>query len=258
MILICPICKNELKRIENSYRCLNKHNFDIARQGYLNLNHSTQHGGDSKDSIEARNHFLNNKHYDFLKEEIIKIINEYKPNSLLDLACGQGYYTKDFPVKNKIGIDLSKDALKNASRNDKNTLYLLDTIFNLPIESNSVDIITTIFAPISKEEINRTLKTNGHFIFVGPNENHLIELKENLYSNVLKNELKDIDLSPLKLIKKYSINKKESLMHDDIISLLKMTPYFYKTSKEDIKKIDELDKLDITFDFIISIYEKQY
>ena len=59
MKLICPICNKELERIDKSYKCLNKHTFDIAKQGYLNLNHSSQTGGDSKESIEARNRFLN-------------------------------------------------------------------------------------------------------------------------------------------------------------------------------------------------------
>lgn len=256
MKLLCPICNRELNKDNKAFKCFNKHNFDISKEGYLNLNHSSQHGGDSKESINARNEFLNNDHYLILKEELIKIINDYHPNNLLDLACGQGYYTKDFPVADKIGIDLSKQALKIASKNDKNTTYLLTSIFQVPLENNSIDLITTIFAPLADKEIYRLLRTNAYFIYVTANEDHLIELKENLYDNVIKNEIKDIQINGLELIKKYNLKENKILKHQDIINLLKMTPYFYRTNKEDIKRVEELKELNISFDFIISIYKK--
>ena len=37
MDLICPICGAALLRQEREYRCENRHSFDIARQGYVNL-----------------------------------------------------------------------------------------------------------------------------------------------------------------------------------------------------------------------------
>ena len=35
-----------------------------------------------------------------------------------------------------------------------------------------------------------------------------------------------------------------------------MTPYCYKTSKDDRAKLDKLDKLEITADFDIFVYKK--
>lgn len=256
MVVLCPICNIKLDKYDKTYKCFNGHTFDIAKEGYLNLNHSNQNGGDSKESINARKLFLNKDHYAFLKEELINIIDEYKANNLLDLACGEGYYTKDFPIKDKIGIDLSKTALKQASKRDKNTLYLLTSIFNIPLEDNSIDIITTIFAPLANKEINRLLKTDGHFIYVRPNENHLIELKDILYKEVIKNEIKDIVIEGLIKEKEYNISKKVNLNNEDLLNLFMMTPYFYKTSNEDKNKLETINNLDITFDFIISIYKK--
>ena len=37
MELICPICGEFLQKCEHSYTCPNRHSFDIARQGYVNL-----------------------------------------------------------------------------------------------------------------------------------------------------------------------------------------------------------------------------
>lgn len=256
MKIICPICKEELIKQEKMFKCINKHTFDIAKEGYLNLNHSTQKGGDSIESISARKRFLEKDYYLFLKEELIKLINEYKPNNLLDLACGEGYYTKDFPVKDKIGIDLSKQGLKIASKKDKNTLYLLTSIFDLPIKDNDIDLITTIFAPLSDFEIKRVLKNNGYFIYVRPNKKHLIELKGLLYKEVIENEIKEIKIDGLKLVNEYNIKQNRKINNGDLNDLFMMTPYFYKTSKQDSKIINQINDIDITFDFIISIYKK--
>ena len=58
MNLICPICDNPLFRVENRLVCPEKHSFDIARQGYVNLlpvqrRHSA-HPGDTKQQVLSR------------------------------------------------------------------------------------------------------------------------------------------------------------------------------------------------------------
>ena len=37
MELVCPVCGKRLQRGEKEYRCENRHSFDIARQGHVNL-----------------------------------------------------------------------------------------------------------------------------------------------------------------------------------------------------------------------------
>ena len=56
--------------------------------------------------------------------------------------------------------------------------------------------------------------------------------------------------------KEYNISKKVNLNNEDLLNLFMMTPYFYKTSNDDKNKLEIIDNLDITFDFIISIYKK--
>lgn len=255
MDIVCPICKKVLTKYEKSYKCLNNHNFDIAKQGYLNLNmHNSQTSGDNTLMINARNAFLNNKHYDFLLNEINKHINEN--DNLIDLACGEGYYTSRFNSKHKIGIDLSKQGLKIASKNDHNTLYLLNSIFKNPLEDKCADKIITIFAPIAKEEINRILKDNGEFILVKPDVYHLYELKEVLYEKPYLNEIDDIKIEGLKLNEEIKISDIQTLNSEDLNNLFMMTPYFNTTSIEDKKKLETINSLKITFAFIVDIYKK--
>ena len=120
MNILCPICKEKLTKQDKTLTCPNKHSFDIDKQGYINLNMKAScNTGDEKEMIKARNLFLNEDYYLFLKNKLNEIILKLNPSNLLDLACGEGYYTKDLKVEDKIGIDLSKEALKIASRIDK-------------------------------------------------------------------------------------------------------------------------------------------
>lgn len=256
MEILCPICKEILNRKDKVYKCLNKHSFDIAKEGYLNLNlTSSKNTGDEKNMIKARKAFLEKDYYLFLKEELNKIIINIKPNNLLDLACGEGYYTKDFPIKEKIGIDLSKEALKIASKEDKTTKYILKNIFDVPLKNNSLDLIITIFAPLSKE-INRLLKDDGYFIMVKPDINHLYELKEVVYDKPYYNQIKDNKIDGLVLLDEIKIKETKILNNTDLNYLFKMTPYYHKTSQKDILKLEQVKELKVTFSFIIDIYNK--
>lgn len=255
MNILCPNCHKVLYKVANTYKCENKHSFDIAKEGYLNLNlHNSNNTGDEVNMIKARQSFLNKGYYSFLKDKVNELIDE--EDSLVDLACGEGYYTACFKAKDKIGIDLSKQGLKIASKADKTSTYLLNSIFHNPLEDNSADKIITIFAPIAKEEIVRILKPQGKFILVKPDTDHLIELKKAVYDNPYLNEVAPIEITGLHLEKEINIQKQTNVKKEDILNLFKMTPYYHKTSLSDINKLDSLDSLDITFAFVIAIYNK--
>lgn len=255
MNIICPVCKNKLTKINNTYKCINNHSYDISKQGYINLNmHNSQNTGDNNEMINARKDFLEKGYYDFLLNEVNKLLS--MDDSLVDLACGEGYYTSRFIAKDKIGIDLSKQGLKIASKNDKNTTYLLNSIFHNPLENNSADRIITIFAPIAKEEIVRVLKKNGKFILVKPDEKHLYELKQAIYDNPYLNQIEDIEIDGLTLEKEIKISNKATLNNKDIHNLFMMTPYYNTTSKNDKEKLEFIDDLEITFSFIVDVYSK--
>lgn len=170
----------------------------------------------------------------------------------MDLGCGTGYYTNNLNV-NVLGFDISKDAINKASINKQNN-YFVSSSNNIPLEGNSIDFILTVFAPSFEEEIIRLLKDDGIFSLVTPAQNHLYELKETIYNNPYLNSEKDQDFKTLKLVKKEEIKYKTLIKYDDIFNLLKMTPYFYKTNKEDLLKITS--DLLVTIHFNVSVYKK--
>ena len=255
MNILCPVCKKILNGSDKIYSCENRHSFDIAKEGYLNLNlKNSQNTGDNTEMIRARKAFLEKGYYDFLRQEINKNINEN--DGLVDLACGEGYYTSFFKAKDKIGIDLSKTGLKIASKADKTTTYLLCSIFHDPLEDKSADVILTIFAPIAKEEIVRILKDDGIFILVKPDKDHLYELKEKIYDHPYYNEVEEITINGMALYKEIPISRKTLVKKEDLNNLFRMTPYYNTTSINDKEKLKDLDDLSISFSFLIDIYRK--
>ncbi|MBR2577456.1 MAG: methyltransferase domain-containing protein [Erysipelotrichaceae bacterium] len=256
MDLLCPVCKESLIKDINRYHCTNGHSFDIAKEGYLNLNlKSSVRSGDEKEMVRARKAFLEKRHYMFLRDRLNEIIDDLHPESLLDLGCGEGYYTQSFKAKEKLGMDLSKEALRLASRYDKSTMYVLKTIFDVPLTDNSSDLILTIFAPVSKE-IRRVLKDDGFFILVRPDAKHLYELKETVYDSPYLNETEDIRIDGLELMNEYKTDSKAVLHNEELLNLFKMTPYYHKTSFEDFNKLAAVSELAVTFSSIIDLYKK--
>ena len=61
---ICPVCKSEFTKNNNSYICRNNHCFDISKKGTVNLLRSNKSShGDDKLMVNARRSFLDKGYY---------------------------------------------------------------------------------------------------------------------------------------------------------------------------------------------------
>lgn len=253
-MISCPICNEKLIFNEKGGDCLNRHHFDRAKQGYYNLNlNQRKQTGDNKEMVDHRHQFLSQGYYDFLSDEVKGYLKDARNQTIVDLACGEGYYTHQFPHQ-AIGIDLSKEALKIASRTDKSSTYLVASMAKLPLQNESVDWITKLFAPTFEDEMVRVLKTGGYALLVEGGPKHLLQMKEVLYEVTVENELKL--LNNLKLVEEKMISKTTLLKQKDIEHLLAMTPYQYKTPPQAIERLLSLSALEITFEFNIRLYQK--
>lgn len=256
MEIICPVCGAKLIRENRSAVCAGRHSFDYARQGYLNLliRQSTDHG-DNREMVQARTRFLNSGAYAFLKDELVRISEEYRPGILADLGCGEGYYTCGLAADEKYGFDMSKDAVRHASASDKSTQYIIASIFHLPMPDQCADMALTCFAPFAGSEVMRILRPGGIFVFVSPAPKHLAELKQVLYDRPYDNAAVPLNTGLTKE-KEYVT---EHVFHADqtmIQNLFMMTPYAHRTSENDIRKLSSVQSLDITASFLIRIFRK--
>lgn len=253
----CPICHEPLVHEGRIFRCKNGHSFDQARQGYVNLSRKQKASGDNAEMVKARTAFLESGLYDFLQEDVQALLKTLHPKTYLDLGCGEGYYTRRFAqeAREAYGIDLSIPAIAHTAGQDKKTQYIVGSIYDLPFDDESMDVLTSIFTPIPSQEAARVLKKDGMLITVTPGKMHHYELKEVLYPTVrLNDELKELE--GYELVEQKEISRVQHV--DDVKALLDMTPYRYKTSKEGLAKIDALrDGLDVTFDFLISQWRKK-
>lgn len=254
--LVCPICQQPLSRNEKSAYCHNHHVFDYAKSGYLNLYlFNRKNHGDSVESRKARTTFLESDTYSFLRDYLSRCIQEEGATVLGDLGCGEGYYTRAFPVETKFGFDLSKEALIYAAKHDSITSYVLSSIFHIPLADETLDTIVTCFAPVANHEIERLLKKDGSFFLVTPGPKHLFELKEMLYEKPYENVIKEIELS-IPLVKEEIISQTFETDKQLRYALFEMTPYAYHTSQKDRDKLLQVDSLTITAEFVIRQYKK--
>ena len=270
----CPVCGLPLTKVERQYLCEAKHSFDIAEKTYVNLllanQKKTKDPGDNKEMMDNRRNFLDKGYYKKFSEGLNEVVDsnlEINADYILDAGCGEGYFISR--LKNKLsdnnlrtsinyyGIDISKSAIKNATRRDKAINYAVGSNFNLPILDNSLDCVIRNFAPGEAKEFFRVLKPSGTLIIITPGVEHLFELKERLYEIPRKHEIKDDFIEGFKLIEhkqiKYNIELKDNA---DIQNLITMTPYYWSITEEMKNRIDALESFNTTLHFNIHVYNK--
>jgi len=292
--LICPVCKEALTRSasEKSFNCLNNHSFDVSKQGYINLLTNSQKNsnqpGDSKKMVQARRDFLSKGYYSELSSKMNQFIfNQLQfpvtdlnadprlnansnstppPLSILDIGCGEGYYTNELMKLTKeksipasfVGLDISRDAIKFASSSNKEILWVVGNSHYLPIEDSSLDCELSVFSPVKIPEVIRTLKDDGVFIRVLPGANHLIEIRNIIYPNVILAEEKDLasEYEGLILKDELKVSYAISLDNESILALVQMTPHYWKTSKDNKEALKEIESLNVTIDMHIGTFSK--
>ena len=195
--LTCPVCGCAL-HISDNRRSLvcdgaRTHCFDGGGGGYLPLAPRHPGGGDARDAVRARSHFLNSGYYEPARAALCRLAAEHFPpgGCLLDAGCGEGYYSVGLAASGfaVMGFDLSKYAvdaaarraraerLRKASRDGSHTLFAVGSVFELPVRDACVDGVVNVFAPCAPAEFARVLKPGGKLIVAGAGEGHLMGLK---------------------------------------------------------------------------------
>ncbi len=271
-VFICPVCGEKLEISGKSYVCAKNHSFDISKSGYVNLLLSKHIGkavhGDNKLMVRARRDFLDKGYYAPLCAAVAEETLKYGVSGghFLDAGCGEGYYTSAVKAAfdrseiamDFVGIDISKVAAEFAAKRDKSISFAAASVFHLPIESGSCDVLLTMFAPYCGEEYLRVLKKGAAMVMAIPSENHLWELKQAIYATPYKNEVKPYELEGFDFIGSRRVTfDMELASSEDIQSLFSMTPYYYRTGKSEQERLAALTKLTTKADFEVLTYRKK-
>lgn len=268
-LFCCPICAGVLYAEEGRYVCTERHSYDIARKGYVNLfrgKPGNQHG-DNRAMIEGRRDFLDAGYYADLADTVASLAASYAPPfaRVLDAGCGECYYT-DLAERalaehgtghEIVGIDISREALALGARRNSNIALAVASVYHLPFAAATFDLLLSIFSPYAGEEFLRVLRPNGHLLMVIPRERHLFGLKEVLYDRPYENSPSDTALDGFTLIEERRVEKVLHLAEPAAIqNLFRMTPYYYRTSATGQERLAACATLDTEIAFSVFVYQK--
>ena len=175
MKFICPICASPFEINEaGAAKCEKGHSFDRSREGYYNLLVGATGGvhGDNREMLLARRRFLDTDAYLPLATELSSAVLRYTESrdDVLDMGCGEGYYTRIVSEARDGGkvyaFDISKDAVKLAAKRAKRASFAVASSYKIPVASESFGAIYNVFSPLALEEVKRVLKPDGTFIAV--------------------------------------------------------------------------------------------
>ena len=264
MELICPICACALTRSEREYRCENRHSFDIARQGYVNLltvqQKKSLHPGDTREQVLSRRAFLDAGFYEPIARTLCDTAKELgAAGPVLDVGCGEGYYSSRLAQAlnaELTGLDISKEAVRCAAGKYKNALWLCGTAAHLPAADNSAGILTSLFALTMPEEFRRVLKPDGFYFQVLAAEDHLMGLKSIIYPQLIHKEKNTVpELPGFELIQSVPIRFDFTVEGGQVRNLLSMTPHVYRISKEGARRLEATQKLCDTASCVLNVYK---
>ena len=198
----CPICQENLTLVESSLKCSNRHSFDLAKFGYVNLAPQIKQSANyDKENFQNRQQILEAGFYQAILETISDLLATSKTSqTVLDIGCGEGFYSRKLQEKHSdktfYAFDISKDSVQIAAKSEPNWAvnWFVGDLARLPIEDASMDILLDIFSPANYGEFRRVLSKDGILIKVIPTENHLKEIRQMVQEQLTKKDYSNQDI----------------------------------------------------------------
>lgn len=275
VLFSCPVCGKGLTLNERALTCAEKHSFDIAKQGYVNLYRGKPVNEYSKESFQERQQILNKGMYKHILDEICDFLsNKYRDEScgkkvLIDAGCGEGYYSREIALRlgeklklDIFGADISRDSVKIAAgtANGMGSIaadikWLVADIGNLPVRNGQADIILDIFTSANYQEFKRVLSESGYIIKVIPGSGHVRELRQAameqlFHKNYDERKGSDIFGEHFDIIYQKTVSKSFNVTPEERDIFINMTPLLFQVDKS---KIDwnEIDTITVEGEILI-------
>ena len=261
-LLLCPICHTQFPQSDGALTCGNKHSFDLAKEGYVNLLQK-KFPGDTKEMLLARRNFFARGHYAPLSVALNTMLSTHlqdrsEPITLFDAGCGEGYYLQHLQtflaerqiLTTGIGLDSSKEAVRMAARQSKEAFFVVANLKEqLPFVDGAFTGIINIFAPRNLAEFARILIPSGLLCVIIPAPTHLqtlrtvlplLQIEEHKQQHVID---QCTDQGYFRLEASSNISYELSLQQEEIAELVTMTPNYWHLTPEIRQAIQDLKEL---------------
>lgn len=258
-MLACPLCRQPLVAEERRFSCASGHHFDQAREGYVHLLDPGRGGrrahGDDREMVAARRRFLAAGHYAALHEALAGFTRS--AGAILDVGCGEGYFTGALAGEQIVGVDVSQPAVRLAAKAHRAALFAVASGAALPILDGSVDLAVSVFSPVFPDELRRVVRPGGSVLIVVPGPTHLDGLRALLYrESVPHDEQIPLDgIAGFEAVRTERVESTLRLSADAVRDLVGMTPYRYAVPNA-LDRVAEIAELQTRAAFTLRLFNR--
>ncbi len=191
-VLSCPVCRQSLAAEGSRVHCPDRHSYDVAQAGYVNL--TLGHGararvGDSAEMVKARAELLDAGHLEPVGRAVAEAVARGHPGHgcLAELGSGTGAYLRaahDLLAETAPrpppawGFDLSKAAASFSARRHRDLGFAVaDVESRIPLLDASAGAVMAVFAPRPAAECARILAPGGSLVAAFATPRHLKRLR---------------------------------------------------------------------------------
>ncbi|VIT45218.1 23S_rRNA m1G745 methyltransferase [Streptococcus pneumoniae] len=254
----CPICQENLTLLETNFKCCNRHSFDLAKFGYVNLAPQIKQSANyDKENFQNRQQILEAGFYQAILDAVSDLLASSKTTTtILDIGCGGGFYSRKLQEshseKTFYAFDISKDSVQIAAKSEPNWAvnWFVGDLARLPIKDANMDILLDIFSPANYGEFRRVLSKDGILIKVIPTENHLKEIRQRVQDQLTNKEYSNQDIKEhfqehFTILSSQTASLTKTITAEQLQALLSMTPLLFHV---DQSKIDWSQLTEITIE----------
>ncbi|HEW5494408.1 TPA: methyltransferase domain-containing protein [Streptococcus pneumoniae] len=254
----CPICQENLTLLETNFKCCNRHSFDLAKFGYVNLAPQIKQSANyDKENFQNRQQILEAGFYQAILDAVSDLLASSKTTTtILDIGCGEGFYSRKLQEshseKTFYAFDISKDSVQIAAKSEPNWAvnWFVGDLARLPIKDANIDILLDIFSPANYGEFRRVLSKDGILIKVIPTENHLKEIRQRVQDQLTNKEYSNQDIKEhfqehFTILSSQTASLTKTITAEQLQALLSMTPLLFHV---DQSKIDWSQLTEITIE----------
>jgi 23S rRNA (guanine745-N1)-methyltransferase len=236
--LTCPHGEPSLRLVEGGLVCPSGHQFDVARQGYVNLLLGpAPAAADTAAMVSARERIQSAGHQGAITAALVAAVRAALPDgpqaTIVDIGAGTGHHlaavVEATGAPAGLAVDLSKHAARRAARaHPRVGAIVADVWRGVPVRDAAAAVVLVVFAPRDPVELTRILRPAGVLVAVTPTPRHLAPLVATLgLLQVDEDKTGTLDRamsSVATLERRQVVEEVRELVHDEVAAIVAMGP----------------------------------